>query len=1296
MSPQSSQPSDRFAIESRVGGGASGDIFKAIDNATGQTVALKVLRHTASPMERARFEREVQVIAELRHPNIVEYVSHGARPDGRLFMAMEWLEGEDLAKRQRRAPLGTRDAVEVVRRAAQALAAIHARGVVHRDLKLSNLFLVRGRGTAVKLIDFGVVKPAADDAFQTEAGTILGTPHYMAPEQARGETVDPRADVYSLGSVLFRLLTGRNVFETEHVIALLGRLVLEDPPRPSQFRFDIPEKLDAVVHRAISRQREARYEHAGEFARALARVGAVNNDPPEVERSASAVRPVTREDTQTGTGESRPTRPGMRMRRVVACMLYDLGDTSIDRSIGDSLLDIAGEDARIEQLAGGKTVAVLGVEHSRGDEALRAARAGLQMLEEYPEARAVVAVGHAVQARSNLAGEALDRAARQLAIATPGVVRLDDHAAAALERRFEISRDRQGAVLLREDPRDLGPRQVLGRVTPTVGREKEIAELQALYHDMLRDSFPRAALVLGPSGIGKSRVRSELTQRLEMAPMPPEVLLCRGDSQDGGASVSLLGRTLRAQMGVQDGADLDEQVAIVRRHVRARLPRSLHFLAAFLGELVGVPFPDQGDEPLRAARANDQLMQSRIRMALEAYVRTQAGRIPQVIVIEEAHLADDTTLDLVDWILGCPDIRIVAFAFAQPELLRRMPNLWSKAQVTRMTLSPLPPTMADRIVHAALPDCSADQRAELVQRAAGNPFVLEELIRCAAEGGSDLPLTVQALVQLRLDRLAPGVHEVLRAASIFGQCFWSGGVAALLDRDVIDDLDRAEREEIVIAQPTSRVAGERELIFRQALVRDAAHASLVDDDRKALHLAAGEWLEASGSVDLGLIAGHFEAGGALDRAAGLYARATQQALANFGRMDNALELAQRGIACGATGGERAQLLNTVAHVLSRRGELSDAIAAAEEAATLVPEGSDMWVEAQRLLGACLIEAGRALEGDSRLAWALGPPHGASLSPQLRSVLLSARVRGLVDLGRADDALAIAEEAVSQARTAGSRGEAAMLRALDARVFGLMMACKADAAFTAAEALIEAADRAGDVHLASRGRINGASSLNYLGLYEEARKLLDRALPDVRSFRLRILEASCLHNIGMALARQGQLDQGIEMQRDASRIADAMGGIRLAINCRIYQALMLVWRGAPGDLREANALADAVTQATRAHPSLQPIALLVMARVQLARMHAEAAVTAARSLYQLMQTTALEEWEESARLTHIDALQAVGASEEADRALAEAFAAVERRAQEIARPEIRRSYLERNEEVARILAAAHHRLGLRLA
>src|SRR5262245_49715495 len=117
-----------------------GDVYRATDRQTGTIVAVKVLRTSASTIERVRFQREIAVIADLRHPNIVEYISHGSLPDGRPFYAMEWLEGEDLVQRQRHAPLGIRDAVEVIRRSAQAMAAVHARGIVHRDLKLGNIY----------------------------------------------------------------------------------------------------------------------------------------------------------------------------------------------------------------------------------------------------------------------------------------------------------------------------------------------------------------------------------------------------------------------------------------------------------------------------------------------------------------------------------------------------------------------------------------------------------------------------------------------------------------------------------------------------------------------------------------------------------------------------------------------------------------------------------------------------------------------------------------------------------------------------------------------------------------------------------------------------------------------------------------------------------------------------------------------------------------------------------------------------------------------------------------------------
>ncbi|MBW2457613.1 MAG: protein kinase [Deltaproteobacteria bacterium] len=1298
-----SQVGERFVIESRVGGGASGEVFKTLDHETGQHIALKLLRDGSTEAERSRFTRESEIIADLRHPNIVDYVAHGTWPDGRLFMAMEWLEGEDLAKRQRRAPLGTRDSVEVVRRAAQALAAIHSRGIVHRDLKLSNMFLVKGRGTAIKLIDFGVVRlPKSEDEFATETGTILGTPHYMAPEQARGEDVDARADVYSLGSVLFRLLTGRNVFETEHVIALLGRLVLEDPPHPGAFRFDIPEKLDAVVYTAISRDKDDRYDNAGDFARALARVGQLNNDPPQVERSASAVLPRRKYGTFTGTGTgtgstgNQPTRPGLRIRRVVACLVYDFGDSEQeDERVASTLVDFAGEDVRIEHIASGKTVAVLGVEHSQGDEVMRAARAALQIVKEYPQVRVVVSNGHAVQARANLAGEALDRAARQLEKARAGTVRLDLHAAAAIEMRFEVQRDADGADLIREDPRDLAPRKLLGQPTPTVGREKEIAELQKLYTEVVRDSFPRAGLVMGSIGIGKSRIRSELTQRFELAPTPPEVLMCRGDAVEGGASISVLGKALRATMGVQDGAEQDEQIQRVKRFVRSRLPRSLHFLGAFIGELVGVPFPDQADEPLRAARANDQLMQSRIRMALEAYMRTQAGRIPQMLILEDAHLADDTTIELIDWLLACPDIRFCVFAFAQNDLNRRRPTMWEKARVTRITLGPLQDAMAERLIGTVLPDADDKLRANLIRRASGNPLVLEELVRCAAEGRSEMPLTVQALVQQRLDRLPPSVHEVVRAAAVFGPTFWAGGVEELLERPVEQDLEHAEREEIILRQTSSRVAGQTEFLFRQASVREAAHASLLEEDRQELHLATGQWLEHVGCVDLGLIARHIERGGHNERAASLYARATQQALGNFGQMETALELSQRGLDCGAEGPERAQLLLTQALVHYRMGRLADGIVVAEQAAKLSHSTNEMWVEAQRLLAACLIESGRAAEGDARLAWALGAGFASALSHESRAILMATRVRGLVDLNRPTEALSVSEAAVDAAQAAGQQGEVAMLRALDARLFALMSACLPAAAIDAGDALIEAADRAGDVHLACRGRINSASALNYLGAYEKAQERLDRAMPDVRSFRLRLLEGFCIHNLGMACARNGDLERGIQSQREAALIADECDAHRLSTTARIYESMMLGWRGEPGDFRRGYELAQHAMEASEKLLAQQVIALFALARMQLIRHEGNAALEAAREAHRRLDDGPVEEWDEHIRLCFVEALLATGNDDEADRVLGVAFEVMRQRTEEMRNSPYRASYVQNNNEVRQLLFLAEQRLNLTL-
>ncbi|WP_437282036.1 protein kinase [Sorangium sp. So ce375] len=1295
---ESTDPTDRFMIEARSRSGGMGDIFKGTDQTSGAPVALKILRAAASPQERARFAREISILADLRHPNIVQYIAHGTWLDGRPFFAMEWLDGEDLGQRQRRAPLGMRDSVEVVRRSAAAMAAIHARGVVHRDLKLSNIFLVRGKGTAIKLIDFGVVKLAVPDDCPTERGTIIGTPHFMAPEQARGETVDARADVYSLGAVLFRLVTGRNVFETEHAIALLGRLALEDPPRAQQLRFDVPDALDEVITRAIARDREQRYENGGELARALARVGELNNDPPATERSASIIRRAAAPEIAQGPAEPGDERPQVRLaateRRVVACALFELGAGPLRPEVEAALREVLGDDARLEALLGGKLVAVLGVERSRGDEAMRAARAALTVARSTPGARVSVAVGHAVRGRANLTGEALDRAAEQLEHAVPGAVRIDACAIAALEGRFVVQEDARGGVLVHEDATGFDARGLVGHPTPTLGREHELARLQGIFSQIAEDGAPRAALVTGLAGIGKSRVRAELIQLLETAPHAPVILLCRGDPTSQGSGPAALGRALRALMGIRDCERLEDQVQKVNAHVAMRLARPLRFLAGFIGELAGVPFPDEGNEPLRAARESPQLMESRTRMAVEAFFRSKSETTPQILVIEDMQWADRTTVELVDWLLGCADLRFGVFGFARPELSAQFPSLWEHRDVTRLSLSPLSPQAADRLVAAALPQADAATRGAIVQRAGGYAFFLEELIRYAAEGRDGVPLTVQALVQFRVDRMSSGVREVLRAASVFGQIFWTAGVAALLERAVGAELAELEAGELIARQLEPRVPGQVQWTFRQALVRDAAYASIVEEDRAALHLAAAAWLESAG-VDPGLIARHAEAGGDKARAALLYARATRDRAASSAELDEALELTTRGLDCGAEGTTRAALLVRRGEICELLGRLGEALDAAEQASRLALPGSDLWGEAQVVTATCMIEAGQSAEGDARAASALSPHFAAALAPSIRARLHASRARALVDLSRPAEALRAAQTAMEVARASGSTD--ALLHTREAHLAALMHAGDLSTAAALGASLAADADGEGDAVVAAKARLNTGSALNQLGLFEEAQALLERALLDARSRKLRAIEGFALHNLGMSYARLGDIEEGIACERQASDIADACQISRLRIAGRLYEALFLVWRGAPGDHATAYAVARWLSEeAARRSAALQAMASFALARVQLARREPRAAVDAAREASRHLAAGPIEEWSDAIRLTLVEALLAIGDEREANAALDAAFSALAARVEALRDPRQRDAFLRGNDDVGRLIALARERLGRSLS
>jgi len=293
----------RYEVLRRIGEGGMGAVYEARHTLIGKRVAVKVLLekfHAKSDFV-ARLLQEARLASSIGHENIVDVTDFGTTDDGRSFVVMEFLDGESLADLERReAPLPIERSLRIVRQAASALGAAHAKGIFHRDVKPENLYLVR-RGDAdfVKVVDFGIskaVKPGGDEGAEsyrlTHTGLLLGTPLYMSPEQARGEEdLDHRVDIWALGVLLYECLTGEVPFRANNYLQIISQVLTHEPPSPARLRpeLGIPDAVDAVVMRAMDKDRARRYQSMGELERDLERLLAGDQNvglPPAVAGAA--------------------------------------------------------------------------------------------------------------------------------------------------------------------------------------------------------------------------------------------------------------------------------------------------------------------------------------------------------------------------------------------------------------------------------------------------------------------------------------------------------------------------------------------------------------------------------------------------------------------------------------------------------------------------------------------------------------------------------------------------------------------------------------------------------------------------------------------------------------------------------------------------------------------------------------------------------------------------------------------------------------------------------------------------
>jgi tRNA A-37 threonylcarbamoyl transferase component Bud32 len=259
---------DRYRLESRIATGGMGTVYAAVDERLGRRVALKLLRDDLArdPAFVERFRREARAVAALAHPNIAGVFDYGEE-DGNHFIVMELAEGRDLARVLREeGPLSPDRAARIAEQICDALAHAHAAGVVHRDVKPANVIV--GEQDLVKVTDFGIARMTGD-ATLTTTGSVLGSAHYISPEQANGAPAGPASDIYSTGIVVFEMLTGSLPFTGDSPIGVAMRHVTDDVPRPSTINPNVGAALDVVVTTATARAPEDRHPDAAAMAAAL-------------------------------------------------------------------------------------------------------------------------------------------------------------------------------------------------------------------------------------------------------------------------------------------------------------------------------------------------------------------------------------------------------------------------------------------------------------------------------------------------------------------------------------------------------------------------------------------------------------------------------------------------------------------------------------------------------------------------------------------------------------------------------------------------------------------------------------------------------------------------------------------------------------------------------------------------------------------------------------------------------------------------------------------------------------------
>ncbi|MEX2399842.1 MAG: protein kinase [Rhodothermales bacterium] len=956
-----------YHIVDELGRGGMGVVYLAEDTRLRRTVALKFLADhgVAAEQARERFMTEARAAAALNHTNIATLFDVVEDGDA-LFIAMEYVHGNDLGELIHRQELTPDQAIDYAIQIARGLDRAHEAGIIHRDIKPANIAVtVRGE---IKILDFGLAKLTG--AISTsQPGTMVGTPVYSSPEQIAGGEIDGRSDLWSLGVVLYEMLTFEKPFSGAYREAAYYAILNVDPPSISSIRPELGTAFDGVVGRLLNRDLAQRYPRAGVLIEDLEQLRAPASSPSAPVSSSASPIPFPPGRTPSSVREER------RQLTVVYGEIAGFGDllhamdpedvlelTDVYRSLWQSQVDQF--DALPGSTTQGAYYAYFGYPTATENDASRAIRFGLAFNNlvaglrkqgpdnATPPVRIGIHTGTAIVGEDGgtyqVHGSIGHVAARITQVGSSGCVVVGATTSRLVQGDFELEPLGAGAVQGFSEPveifkvvRETGGHSRLDFVdaadlSPLVGRDTEMAMLRQRWKQA-QSGQGSVVLIAGEAGLGKSRlvdtfVRDVATDRRAWH----TILYC--SSFESSSALHPLTAHLKYHVR-PPGYGEDEEDMEATRFDRLRRYLSGTGLSddadtALLADLLNIPIPDGRQPPALAAAERQRRTMIALFHLLTARCRDTAG----MIVMEDLHWADPSTLEWMEMLAAQTPARPLLVICTSRSQFR--PGWHGKPRTVEITLNRLDPedlvTISEHKSRKKLPREILDQ---IIEKTDGIPLFTEELTQMILESDilmdrgeyfeltgpiphHAIPSTLQGSLVARLDRL-PAEKSIAQIGAVLGREFSFEMLRTVSgeDEDVLARaIERLVEAELIYQRGFIPDAS---FIFKHALIQDAAYQTLVRKRKKALHGKVARALEdVPTESHPELIAYHYTQADQAARAIPYWLQAGQRAMARYENMEAVQHLSEghRLVASLPPGSERdlteLSLLVPLGHALN--------------------------------------------------------------------------------------------------------------------------------------------------------------------------------------------------------------------------------------------------------------------------------------------------------------------------------------------------------------------------------------------